>query len=228
MTINDISVIEGSSGTKNFVFTVTLSNRSFQPISVTATTANGTAAAGSDYVAKSANVNIVPGQLSAPFSVIVNGDTQSEPNETFLVNLTNSANASIVRPQAIGTIVDDDPAALLVDASQRVIALDSVTFLRDPFAVSSTFNFSSDGRSRIILFAVDLNLIAGDVVTVQAEDAQHVNHQLPVEFITALPDLAGLSQIVVKLPDNLGSGDFMVSFTLRGVTSNAGVMTIKP
>ncbi len=187
------------------------------------------AEAGVDYVAKSATVNIAAGQLSGPlFTVVVNGDTQSEANESFLVSLTSPVNASIARPQAIGTIVDDDPAALLVDASQRAIALDSVTLLRDPFSSVNTFNFSSDNRTRIILFAVNLNLVAGDVVTVQAEDAQHVNHQLPVEFIGGVPNLGGLSQILVKLPDNLGSGDFMLSFTLRGITSNKGVITIKP
>ena len=229
ITINDVSIIEGNSGSKNFLFTVSLSNPSFQPISVTATTADSTATAGIDYVAKSANVNIAPGQLSGPlFNVIVNSDTQSELNEIFLVSLTSPVNASIARPQAIGTIIDDDPAALLVDASQRAIALDSVTLLRDPFSFVNTFNFSLDTRTRIILFAVNLNLVAGDVVTVQAEDAQHVNHQLPVEFIGGVPNFGGLSQIVVKLPDNLGSGDFMVSFTLRGITSNKGVITIKP
>ena len=187
------------------------------------------AEAGVDYVAKSATVNIAAGQLSGPlFTVVVNGDTQSEANESFLVSLTSPVNASSARPQAIGTIVDDDPAALLVDASQRAIALDSVTLLRDPFSSVNTFNFSSDNRTRIILFAVNLNLVAGDVVTVQAEDAQHVNHQLPVEFIGGVPNFGGLSQILVKLPDNLGSGDFMLSFTLRGITSNKGVITIKP
>jgi hypothetical protein len=76
-----------------------------------------------------------------------------------------------------------------------------VTLLRDPFAVVNTINFSTDSRSRIILFPVNLNLVGGDVVTVQAEDAQHVNHQLPLEFIGAVPNFGGLSQIVVKLPD---------------------------
>ena len=228
ITINDISAIEGNSGTKSFVFNVTLSNRSFQPIAVTATTADNTAAAGSDYVARSATVNIPAGQLSAAFGVTVNGDTQSEPSETFFVSLTNPLNASVSRSQATGTIVDDDPAALLVDASQRVIALDSVTFFRDPFSVVNPLNFGSDGRSRIILFAVNLNMSAGDVITVAAENAQLVNHQLAVEFVGAVPNVGGLSQLIVKLPDNLGSGDFMVSFTLRGVTSNKGIMTIKP
>ena len=228
ITINDTAVIEGNSGFRSIVFNISLSNPSFQAISFTATTADRTAAAGSDYVAKSAVVNIGPNQVDAIFNVAVSGDAQSEPNETLLVTLTNPVNASVARSQATGTIVDDDPASLVVDGTQRAVALDSVTYRRDPFSVVNTFNFSSDNRSRIVFFAVDLNLVAGDVVTVQAEDAQHVNHELPVEFIGTVPDFGGLSQIVVRLPDNLGTGDFLVSFTLRGVTSNKGLITISP
>jgi FG-GAP-like repeat/Calx-beta domain len=228
ITIEDGAVTEGNSGTRSMFFSVTLSNPSSQQISFTATTADSTAAGGSDYFAKSAVVNIGPGQVNATFTVAVTGDTQSEPNETFLVNVTSPVNATVARSQAIGTIVDDEPAALLVDATQRAIALDSVTFRRDPFSVLTPYNFSSDGRSRIIFFAVDLRLVAGDVVTVQAEDAQHVNHDLPVESINSVPNFGGLSQIMVRLPDNLGTGDFLVSFTLRAVTSNKGLITIQP
>jgi hypothetical protein len=228
ITIGDASIAEGDAGAKSLVFNIALSNPSFQSISVTATTSDNTAAAGSDYVAKSGSVTINPGQVAATFNMIVNGDTLSEPNETFFVNLTNASNATISRGRAVGTIVDNDAPALMVDSSQRVIAVDSVTFLRDAFGLINPLNFSSDQRTRIVLFAVDLNLAAGDLITVQAEDAQHVIHQLPVEFVGAVPGFGGLSQVVVKLPDDLAPGDFMVSLTLRGVSSNKGLMTIKP
>ena len=99
--------------------------------------------------------------------------------------------------------------------------------MRDPFAVFNQHNFSSDERSRIALFAFDLNLVQGDVITVQAEDAQHVIHQLPVEFAGAVPNLDGLWQIVVRLTD-LAPADYLVRFTLRGTPSNQGIITIKP
>ena len=227
ITINDASTGEGNTGTKNLNFGVSLSNPSFQTVSVTATTADSTAAAGFDYVAKSSTVNISAGQVSSNFSVVITGDTVSEIHEKFRVSLTSPSNASVARAQATGTITDDDVAALAVDGSQRAIALDSVTFLRDPFAVFNQHNFSSDERSRIALFAFDLNLVQGDVVTVQAEDAQHVIHQLPVEFAGAVPNLDGLWQIVVRLTD-LAPGDYLVRFTLRGTPSNQGIITIKP
>ena len=229
ISINDASVTEGNAGTRSVTFNVTLSNPSFQSISVTLATSDGTAAAGSDYVARSSSFTFNPSQVATTYNVIVNGDTTSEPNESFFLSLTNPTNATIARLQGIGTIVDDDAPALVVDeASQRAIAVDSVTFLPDPFAVVNLLNFSSDQRSRIILFAVDLNLAQGEVITVQAEDAQHLIHQLPLEFAGQVPNFGGLWQLVVKLPDDLGTGDFMVSFTLRGVISNKGIITIKP
>ena len=229
ITIDDVSVSEGNTGTKIVTLNVTLSNPSFQSTGVTVTTADRTAAAGSDYVAKTGSVSFTPGQTARTFTVVINGDVISEPNESFFVNLSNPVNATIARNAAIVTIVDDDEAALLTEAnSQRAIAVDSVTFVSDPFAIVNNLNFSSDHRTRIILFAVDLNLAAGDVITVQAEDAQHVTYQLPIEFVGAVPNFGGLSQIVVRLPDGIGPGDYMVAFTLRGQSSNKGILTIKP
>jgi hypothetical protein len=229
ITISEISTTEGNSGAHTAFFTATLSNPSFQSISVTLTTADGTAGAPSDYIAKTSNVTFSPSVVSATFGVVINGDTKSEPNETFFINLTNPTNATIARAQAVGTIIDDDAPALVVDeSSQRAIALDSVTFFRDPFAVVNTLNFSSDHRTRVILFAVDLNLAGGDVITVQAEDSQQVVHQLPLEDIVSVPGVGGLTELVVTLTDDLGVGDFMVSFTLRGQTSNKALITIKP
>ncbi|HEX6187226.1 MAG TPA: FG-GAP-like repeat-containing protein [Pyrinomonadaceae bacterium] len=224
VSIEDSMNLEGS----NISFNITLTNPSFQQISVTAATADRTAASGSDYVAKSSTVNIPAGQTGVTFSVLALGDTLSEPHETFLVNLTSPTNASLARAQAIGTILDNDPAALLVDSSQRAIATDSITLVRDPFAVANPTNFSLDQRSRISLFAVGLNLNQGDVITVSAEDAQHVIRDLPVEFAGPVPTFGGMWQIVVKLPDNLTPGDYLVRFTLRGTPSNTGLITIKP
>ena len=58
-------------------------------MTVTYATANGTATAGSDYTALPATQADVPaGTPTAPVTVTVIGDTASEPNETFAVNLT--------------------------------------------------------------------------------------------------------------------------------------------
>jgi hypothetical protein len=108
LTIDDISIDEGNSGTVNAVFTVTLSATSSQTVTVNYATANGTATVGSDYVAASGQVTFQPGQTSRAVTVVVNGDVIDEPDETFFVNLSNAVNAAIADNQSTGTITDDD------------------------------------------------------------------------------------------------------------------------
>ena len=75
-------------------------------------TANGPAPngalAGSDYTAGSGTVTFTAGATTATVTVAVSGDRTREPNETFLVNLSNAVNATIADAQAIGTIQNDD------------------------------------------------------------------------------------------------------------------------
>ncbi|HEX7330044.1 MAG TPA: Calx-beta domain-containing protein [Pyrinomonadaceae bacterium] len=108
ISINDVTVIEGNSGTTPALFTVTLSSPSTQTISVNYATVNGTASSPSDYVAASGTVTFAPNQTSRSFSVQVIGDTTVEANETFFVNLSNPVNATLADSQAIGTILNDD------------------------------------------------------------------------------------------------------------------------
>jgi ribosomal protein L35AE/L33A len=113
LSINDVTVTEGNTGTVNANFTVTLSSSSSQLVTVNYATASGTATAGSDYVAVSGQLSFLPGVISQPLTVVVNGDVIDESNETFLVNLSNAVNATIADNQGIGTITDDDGAPSL-------------------------------------------------------------------------------------------------------------------
>ena len=109
VSINDIHVTEGNSGTTNAGFNVTLSASSSQLVTVNYSTANGSAIAGADYVAKSGSVTFNPGETSKPITISVIGDTIPEPNKAFFVNLTSAVNATIADGQGLGTIIDDDP-----------------------------------------------------------------------------------------------------------------------
>lgn len=109
ISINDVTVTEGDSGQANAVFTVSLSAASPQTITVNYATANGTAAAGSDYAAiASTALTFNPGDTTKQISVVVNGDTADEADETFLVNLSSPVNATIADGQGQGTILNDD------------------------------------------------------------------------------------------------------------------------
>jgi uncharacterized repeat protein (TIGR01451 family) len=108
-SINDVSIAEGNAGTKNLTFTVTLSKASGQSISVNYATANGTAQAGSDYVAKSGTLTFAPGgALTQTVNIVLNGDAVVEGNETLLVLLSGATNASISKARGVGTITNDD------------------------------------------------------------------------------------------------------------------------
>jgi N,N-dimethylformamidase beta subunit-like, C-terminal/Concanavalin A-like lectin/glucanases superfamily/Bacterial Ig-like domain/Bacterial Ig domain/Calx-beta domain len=109
ISINNVSVTEGNSGTVNATFTVTLSAASSQTVTVTYATADGTATAGSDYTAvPPTTLTFTPGQTSKTVAVSVLGDTAFEANETFFVNLSNPTNATFADSQGLGTITDDD------------------------------------------------------------------------------------------------------------------------
>jgi dipeptidyl aminopeptidase/acylaminoacyl peptidase len=99
---------EGDAGTVNFVFTVTLSTVSGTTTKVSYATADGTAVAGSDYVAKSGTAKIPAGQTTTSIVILVVGDTVAEPDESFGVTLTNPVGATLADDQAAATIVNDD------------------------------------------------------------------------------------------------------------------------
>ncbi|HEY0764293.1 MAG TPA: hypothetical protein VGD61_18085, partial [Pyrinomonadaceae bacterium] len=131
-------------------------------------------------------------------------------------------NASFADNQGVGTIVDDDPPLLATEEnSQRAIALNSLFFLRDPFSITNPIFSGPDQRTRVALFATNLIVTPGMVVTAEAIDSQQVTHQLPVEFIGSLPTFPGFTQLNVKLPDGITvAGDMQVSINVNGRKSN--------
>ena len=86
ISINNVAVTEGNSGTTAATFAVTLDASSANPVTVDFATANGTATAPGDYASATGTVTFAPGQTSQPVTVQVNGDTAVEPNETFNVS----------------------------------------------------------------------------------------------------------------------------------------------
>jgi len=124
------------------------------------------------------------------------------------------------------------PPMLLTEGNtNRAIALDSVTFLRDPFPLTNLNNFSFDQRTRIILFAVGLELMPGEdasVVTAQAEDVGHRIYPLKTEYIARVPGFDWLTEVSLRLPDDfLNPGDVLVSVNLRGAVSNKAIIGIR-
>jgi Ca2+-binding RTX toxin-like protein len=113
LTIDDRTVTEGNSGTTTVTFTVTRSSTAAGDASVDYSTANGTATAGSDYVAESGTVTFRGASTKEFVTVAVNGDALDEADERFVVNLSNAVNANITDGQGEGTITDDDPPPVI-------------------------------------------------------------------------------------------------------------------
>lgn len=140
LSIADVTVTEGIAGVVNAVFDVTLSAASGQTVSVQWATADGSATAGSDYVAGSGSLTFTPGSLTQTVVVAVNGDATNEIDETFLVNLSAPVNATIGDGQATGTITNDD-------AAPSVTITDAVVTEGNAGTVMATFNATLDAAS---------------------------------------------------------------------------------
>jgi hypothetical protein len=113
LNIGDVTQAEGDAGTTNFNFQVSLTAPAgASGVSFTVDTQDGTtnpANAGSDY---NALVNqpftITTGNTSTTVTVQVIGDTATEPDETFFVNVSNITGANAGDVQGLGTISNDD------------------------------------------------------------------------------------------------------------------------
>jgi Big-like domain-containing protein len=124
-----------------------------------------------------------------------------------------------------------DAPLLLIDDSQRAIALDLVTQTRDPFSLSNPHNLSADQQRRISLFVWRLGLMPGDgpaSVSVVAEDDHGGIYALAVEQLAGLPGVPGVSQVVVQLPAAVAGTprDLRIKVRLAGLFSNEGLVGI--
>jgi hypothetical protein len=125
-----------------------------------------------------------------------------------------------------------NPALLTIENSQRAIALESVTFATSPFSLISKSTLGSTSHTRIIVFAMNIDLQLGEspsAITAQAEDSQHRVFALTVEYVGRVPELAGVMQINLILPDQPAEGgDLWINLDFHGLQSNKALITIKP
>lgn len=115
--------------------------------------------------------------------------------------------------------------------SNRAAALHSVDFTREPFRVRTPINFGSDRRTRIKLFAANLELLPGETpssLSVRATDSRGISFDLPVERAAKVPNFSWLMEVIVRLPDDQSiNGDLTVTLGIRGAVSNAARIGIK-
>jgi predicted extracellular nuclease len=117
LSINDVSVPEGDGGPTTASFTVTLSapapagGVTFDIATADGSVGSPATVANNDYVSKAlSGQTILQGNTTYTFDVTINGDTDFEPNENFVVNVTGvtGTSVSVSDSQGVGTIENDD------------------------------------------------------------------------------------------------------------------------
>jgi predicted extracellular nuclease len=109
LSVADLLVAEGDSGERSQELTITLSAPAgTSGVSFDIATADGTATAGSDYIARSATLTVPAGATGAQFAVTLLGDTTVEADETFVVRISNVTGATVADAEAQITLANDD------------------------------------------------------------------------------------------------------------------------
>jgi subtilisin family serine protease len=122
ISINDVLLAEGNTGITAFSFTVSTNNPASHDITVVTNTNSTTAVGGgtdyTDLVSHTATISA--GTTSTTVAVDVTGELVVEPDETFVVNLTDArfngatdlTRVTLGEVQGIGTIINEDTATL--------------------------------------------------------------------------------------------------------------------
>ena len=213
VSIGDAQRMEGNSASAPLLFPVTLNQASPVAVKVSYSTVDDTATAGSDYVAKTGSVTIPIGATSAAISVAVKGDTVVESDENFRVELTGvtPASTTIAQASAIGTITNDDVAALISVGDVQVV--------------------ETDGGAPAASFPVTLDRPAPAVITVTYTTIDD-SAIAPTDYVAKSGTLrfaAGATAGVIKVPivgDAFEESDEMFTVALTGVTAGPGVLDV--
>jgi hypothetical protein len=140
LRIDPAAVWEGNAAAVSATFTVSLSVAGAETITVDYATADGSATAG-DYQAASGTLTFAPGELSKTITVAVNGDRLREPDESFVVNLSNATNAAIASGQGTGTIRDDEPRISISDVTKSEGRKGRTTLFTFTVTISAPFGY---------------------------------------------------------------------------------------
>jgi hypothetical protein len=156
LSVNDVTLVEGNSGSRPAIFSVSLSAPVASAVQVVCAAADGTAIVGSDYMAAGGNLTFESGATQARISVPVYGDTLPEPNETLFVNLSNPIGATLARASGTGTISNDDFMSLSIADVTRAeggagatTAFDFPVLLSAPSPTAVTVNYATSNGTAV-------------------------------------------------------------------------------
>lgn len=142
LSVNDVVVTEGNSGTATATFTITRSGSTSGTASVKYATSPGTATAGTDYTAVPATtVSFLAGETTKSVAVTVNGDPMFEPDEDFRLVLSSPVGATVSDNTGVATIVNAAAAAAYLSVSDAVVTEGNTG------TKAATFNITRSGST---------------------------------------------------------------------------------
>ncbi|MEQ1761711.1 MAG: FG-GAP-like repeat-containing protein [Pyrinomonadaceae bacterium] len=154
ITVTDKQIVEGDNGEVVAQVVVSLSASTDKDVHVNYVVTQGTATAGTDFVASSGRLVIPAGQTSATVAVPILPDVLDEFDETFTVSLSSASNAWIARAAAVGTILDDDaePSLTISDVSRAEGSSPAIltVSLSAPSGRNISFRYTSRNGSAIV------------------------------------------------------------------------------
>lgn len=125
---------------------------------------------------------------------------------------------------ALAQAAQSAPELIAQANSTRAVALESVTWVREPFSPTQAIPFGSDSRTRIVLYAKNLDLLPGEgasVVSAEGEDSTRTRLPLIVEYVGKVQGFDWLNMVIVRLHATWGDvGDVLIGISLRGAASN--------
>ena len=120
------------------------------------------------------------------------------------------------------------PAPVLLTDANRGLVLHSPLFTREPFAMTTPMNMSTDQRTRVMLFANNVDPTTRSTWTVTAVASTGAQYQLPIEFAAKGPGADSVTSFIVILPQDPNlHGDLTVTLTVAGLRSNPIVFSIR-
>ena len=189
LRVKNKTVTEGNTGTTTAHVKILLNHRTNHRVTVGWATADGSATAGSDYVAASGRARIPRDHRVAYANVSVIGDTTTESNEYFKVRLSRPTGARIADRVAFVEILDDDALPVLSVASLGAVKEGGVAEFRVSLskAVSGPVSFHYATADNTATTPSDYTAIPDTVKTIPAGDTSVV---ITVETNDPAPDVA--------------------------------------
>lgn len=116
LSVSDVTVSEGNSGTTTMNFTLTLNKAASKSLSVNVSTKENYAKAGEDFTAINQTVSFSAGDISKIVTVSVITDDLKEADDDFQLVLADPVNCLLTNNYATGIITNDDTKIPVGDA----------------------------------------------------------------------------------------------------------------